>query len=199
MPDMALQYPPLQVGAGRRLGVGWWGVLGLIATEGALFIYLLFSYAYTALQNDPSWMPEQPSLKLSLPNTGLLLLSSVAVWWGERANRNGQRAQVSLGVGIAILLGVAFAAIQVLEWHNKPFTLRSGVYGSLYFTITGFHMAHVVVGIAALIALLCFSLLGYLGPARNAPLVAVAAYWHFVDAVWLVVFSTLYLSPLLLG
>jgi len=199
MADMALHYPPLQVGAGRRLGVGWWGVLGLIATEGALFIYLLFGYAYSALQNDPSWMPEQPALRLSLPNTALLLLSSVAVWWGERANRKGERRQVSLGVGIALLLGIAFVAIQLLEWHNKSFSLRSGLYGSLFYTITGFHMAHVVVGIGSLAALLCWSLLGYLGPVRNAPLLAVAAYWHFVDAVWLAVFSTLYLSPLLLG
>ena len=199
MSDAALHYPPLQVGAGRRLGVGWWGVLCLIATEGALFIYLLFSYAYTALQNDPTWMPEPPTLKLALPNTGLLLLSSVAVWWGERSNRKGKRAQVSLGVGIAILLGIAFVGVQLMEWHSKSFTLRSGVYGSLFYTITGFHMAHVVVGIGSLIALLCFSLLGYLGPARNAPLTAVTAYWHFVDAVWLAVFSTLYLSPLLLG
>ena len=197
MSDNTLAYPRMQVGAGRYNSVGWWGVLSLILTEGSLFGYLLFSYAYTASQMGPGWIPEQPSFSLSGPNTAILLLSSVAVWWAERGSRRGARWQLLLGLALALALGIAFVFIQSMEWHNKSFTLRSNVYGSLFFTITGFHMAHVVVGLLGLGALLLWSALGYVSPTRNAPVTHVAAYWHFVDAVWLCVFSTLYLSPYL--
>ena len=92
MSEAALSYPPLPVGGVRRLGVGWWGVLCVLLTEGALFGYLLFSYGYYAVQLDPGWMPAgRPSLLLAAPNTLVLMLSSVAVWWGERAMRRGRR------------------------------------------------------------------------------------------------------------
>lgn len=199
MSDQVVRYPPLQVGAGHRLGVGWWGVLAVILTEGALFGYLLFSYAYCALQLDVSWMPEMPSLRLSLPNTGILILSSVAIWWGERNLHAGRRGRMIAGTAIALALGVVFVGIQLLEWHSRPFSFRSHLYGSLFFTITGFHMAHVVAGLLGLLALLVWSLLGYVGRERDAALSTVSAYWHFVDAVWLAVFTTLYLSPYALG
>jgi cytochrome c oxidase subunit 3 len=194
--DTAIAYPPLPVGPVRHNGVGWWGVLCLLLTEGALFGYLLFSYAYYAVQLDPSWMPAgRPSLLLALPNTLILLLSSVAVWWAERGGSRGIRPQLLIGLTIGLLLGVVFVAVQLLEWHGRPFSLRSSLYGSLFFTITGFHMAHVLAGILGLTAVLGWSTLGYFGPLRNSPILIVSIYWHFVDAVWLAVFATLYLAP----
>jgi cytochrome c oxidase subunit III len=197
MADMTAAYPNLPVGPVRANGVGWGGVLCLLATEGALFVYLLFSYAYDAVQVQPGWIPAAPSLRLALPNTLVLLASSVAVWWGERGVRRGKRGQLLAGVALALLLGTVFVGVQLLEWQNKPFSLRSGLYGSLFFTITGFHMAHVVAGVLALATVLGWSALGYFGPQRNSPVLIVSIYWHFVDAVWLVVFATLYLSPYL--
>ena len=198
MSEAALSYPPLPVGGVRRLGVGWWGVLCLLLTEGALFGYLLFSYAYYAVQLDPGWMPAgRPSLLLAAPNTLVLILSSVAVWWGERALRRGQTRQALIGVGLGGLLGILFIAIQLLEWHGRPFSLRSSLYGSLFFTITGFHMAHVVAGVVSLAVVFAWVALGYFDTRRNAPVLIVSIYWHFVDAVWIVVFTTLYLAPYL--
>jgi cytochrome c oxidase subunit 3 len=163
-----------------------------------LFGYLLFSYGYYAVQLDPSWMPAgRPSLLLAAPNTLVLILSSVGVWWGERAMRRGQTRQALIGVGIGVLLGILFIAIQLQEWHGRPFSLRSSLYGSLFFTITGFHMAHVVAGVLSLAAIFVWSALGYFDTRRNAPVLIVSIYWHFVDAVWIVVFATLYLTPYL--
>lgn len=198
MSDAAFPYPPLPVGAVRRIGVGWWGLLSVVVTEGALFAYLLFSYGYYAVQLDPSWMPVRyPKLELSAPNTAILLLSSVAVWWGERSIRRGNRKQALLGIAGGLVLGAIFVGIQWLEWHNKPFGLRTGLYGSLFYTITGFHMAHVLVGLVGLLLALIWTGLGYFDEERNAPIVNVSAYWHFVDAVWLCVFTVLYLTPYL--
>ena len=125
----------------------------------------------------------------------MLLASSVAVWWSERGLKTGRRWQQPLGLGIAALLGLVFLAVQGLEWMKKPFRPDTSTYGSLYFTITGFHMAHVVAGLLMLAALLLWSLMGYFDARRHSALSIGAVYWHFVTAVWLAVFGALYLAP----
>jgi heme/copper-type cytochrome/quinol oxidase subunit 3 len=190
----------LPVGACGRNSVGWWGVLCLIATEASLFAYLLFSYAYLAVQRGESWLPQaHPSVSLSGPNTVILLASSVAVWWGEEGVKKQKLGQHLTGLGIGILLGVIFLVVQIFEWKTKTFSLSSSSYGSLFFTITGFHMLHVVVGVAILITIFVWSAMGYFSPRHHARVTVAAIYWHFVDAVWLCVFFTFYLSPYLMG
>lgn len=191
---------PLPVAYRDRNSLGWWGAATLIATEASLFGYLLFSYYYMALQKGPGWSPEpHPSMALAGPNTAILLLSSAAVWWGERGVKRGRRRQHLAGLGAAILLGVVFLAVQVFEWKAKPYGPSSGSYGSLYFTVTGFHMAHVVAGVFILAVVFAWSAAGYFNPRRHELVSLAALYWHFVDVVWLLVFSTFYLSPYVLG
>jgi cytochrome c oxidase subunit III len=199
MAEAVYQGGPLPVGAKGRNSVGWWGMLCLIATEASLFAYLLFSYYFIALQRGASWAPERhPSLKLALPNTIILLASSVAVQWGEEGAKKGRRGHQLGGLAIGIALGVVFLVVQGFEWRAKDYHLASGSYGSLYFTITGFHMAHVVAGLGILIAVWIWSALGYFNPRRHAPVSISSIYWHFVDAVWLAVFFTFYVTPYLL-
>ena len=197
-PGRRLVIDELLVGTVDRRASGWWGMLTLILSEGFLFAYLLFSYYYFAVQYGRAWLPpELPSLRLSAPNTIILLLSSVAVWFGERGVRQGSRARLLLGLLVGLVLGGTFVGIQLIEWSHKPYTLASDPYGSLYFTITGFHMVHVVVGLLVLLVLLLWSALGYFDRERLAPVAIGAIYWHFVDAVWLTVFFTFYITPYL--
>src|ERR1700761_3378678 len=135
MADAALDPAPkpfrsaLPVGARGRNSVGWWGVLCLIATEGSLFAYLLFSYAYMAVQHGPEWLPERyPSLALALPNTLILLASSVAVWWSEEGIKAQKRGQYLAGLMLAILLGLIFLGVQAFEWKTRGFSLASSAY-----------------------------------------------------------------------
>lgn len=196
MPELS---QPLPLGNQGKNSVGWWGILCLIATEASLFAYLLFGYYYIAIQHDQAWTPEpHPSLRLAGPNTVILLLSSVAVWWGERGAKADKKNQMLIGLGLGILLGILFLIVQVFEWKSKSFGLSSGSYGSLFFTITGFHMAHVIVGVATLCAVFGWSAAGYFSPRRHTRVSIAAIYWHFVDAVWLAVFATFYLSPYLM-
>jgi len=192
MPEAVDTLPPLPIGAAGRNSVGWAGMLCLIATESSLFAYLLFSYYFMALQRGPAWLPEaHPSMALAGPDTVVLLASSAAVWWGEEGVKRGRR-------GLAIALGVVFLVVQALEWKAKSYGLDTSAYGSLYFTITGFHMAHVVVGLGVLATVFAWSLLGYFSPRHHARMTIASVYWHFVDVVWLFVFTTFYLSPYVL-
>ena len=198
MVDLAGETGPLPRSADGRNSTGWWGALCLIATEAALFAYLLFSYAYVASQSGPGWSPEpHPLLALAAPNTAVLLSSSAAVWWGEKGMRSGRPGQHQAGFALGIALGLVFLVVQILEWKSKRFTLASGAYGSLYFTITGFHMAHVVVGVIMLGVVLLWSAAGYFTPRRCTPVLVSSAYWHFVDAVWVAVFFTFDVAPYL--
>ena len=196
MADAVFEPGDLPVGSLRYNATGWWGMICLIATEASLFAYLLFSYYYFAVQHGKSWLPDpNPSWALAGPDTLVLILSSVAVWWGEEGIKKGQHARHLAGTAMAIALGVIFLIVQIFEWKSKTFTPQSGSYGSLFFTITGFHMAHVVVGVLVLCVVFAWSVAGFFNPRRYLPVTIASTYWHFVEVVWLAVFFTFYISP----
>lgn len=188
----------LPVGSVGTRASGWWGCLTMIVTEASLFGYLIFSYLYLAVLDKGPWPPEGlPKLGLGSLNTVILLSSSGVVWFAERCVRRRRPRTGSVLLGVAVVLGIVFTGIQLKEWHDHPYGLTTHLYGSLYFTLTGFHMAHVVVGIVVLAFLLLWTARGYFDDARCAPLTIGSLYWHFVDAVWLFIFSTIYLTPYL--
>ncbi len=198
MADRVFEPGELPVGSLRYNATGWWGTICLIATEASLFIYLLFSYYFFAVQHGKSWLPDpHPSWALAGPDTLVLILSSVAVWWGEGGIKKGNRVRHLIGTGIAIALGVTFLIVQVFEWKSKTLTPQSGSYGSLFFTITGFHMVHVIVGVLVLCVVFAWSAAGFFNERRYLPVTISSTYWHFVDVVWLAVFFTFYVTPLL--
>jgi heme/copper-type cytochrome/quinol oxidase subunit 3 len=200
MPERVALTSKLPVGAIDTRASGWWAMIFVVFTEASLFAYLLFSYYYLAVQpHMPGTFPEggTPDLTLALPNTAVLLLSSVAVGWAQFSIEHNQKWRLVLGLGLAALLGIVFLVVQYFEWAAKSFILASTSYSSLYFVVTGFHMAHVVVGVIMLIALTCWSAMGYFNRFRYAHIHIGALYWHFVDAVWLAVFFTFYITPLL--
>jgi heme/copper-type cytochrome/quinol oxidase subunit 3 len=189
---------PLPVGPIGRRGLGWWGVGALVASEAALFSYLLFAYYYTGATAEPGWLLEaHPKLGIALANTILLLASSVAAWWGERGVLTRRRPQALVGFALAFLMGTVFAAVQLYEWHAKTYALGTSSYSSLYFLTTGIHMAHVAAGLLMLLAIFLWISFDYFSPRRRLSVSAGVLYWHFVDLVWLLVFTTYYLTPYL--
>ncbi|MEO6340770.1 MAG: cytochrome c oxidase subunit 3, partial [Caulobacteraceae bacterium] len=132
MADILVPDTPLPVAPVGRLATGWYGMLFLIATEAALFVYLLFSYFYLASQTPGAWPPTgAPDLMVASLNTAILLASSLAAWWGQKGIEKGAHAQLMLGLASAFGLGAIFVGVQVHEWAGKGFTPATDAYGSL--------------------------------------------------------------------
>jgi cytochrome c oxidase subunit 3 len=165
-----------------------------VATFGAVFAY----YFWVRVG---SWPPgELPELlgSLVLVNTGLLVVSSFTLHFAHSALEDGRR-RVFLGLlGLTFALGVAFVAGQVLEYYTfvveEGFTLTSGVFASAFFGLTGLHGLHVSLGVVLVGILLARALGGQYGPNRDTSVSTVSLYWHFVDAVWLLLVAVLYVG-----
>ena len=181
---------------GRDLA--WWGLMCLIVAEGMLFAFLLASYFYVESTHG-TWPPSgPPSLRIVGPNTALLVASSGAMWWADRASTRGQRGGLVAGLAVTFLMGATFLAFQMVEYQREEFRPQTDAYGSLFYTITGFHGAHVLAGLLFIAHTLLRALAGHFRGGGEHPAVRnTAYYWHFVDVVWLVVFTSLYLTPYL--
>jgi cytochrome c oxidase subunit III len=183
---------PLRLGGLGYASLGWWGMACAIVTEASLFGYLLFAYLYDAVKVDGDWQAAPPSMRFALPGILVLLASGGAVWWGARA---AALRALRIGFLAAVLCGLVFTALQFMEWRSKTFSIRSDAYGSMFFTVTGIHLAHLLAGLVALTLVIIWSALGYFDARRNTPVIIVAAYWQFVVAAGVAVFIVLYITP----
>jgi cytochrome c oxidase subunit 3 len=139
---------------------------------------------------------------LPLINTVTLLLSGTTVTWAHHALQVGNRNAAKIGLVLTILLGVLFTSIQAYEYNHilehklffSPDAANSGLYGSSFFMATGFHGFHVIIGTIFLTICLLRLLAGGFTPKQHFGFEAAAWYWHFVDVVWLFLFSFLYVA-----
>ena len=185
---------PTEVEGARS--TGWWGMVMFIITELALFGSALASYFYLRFQA-PQWPPhgiEEPDLFWGSIATVLLLSSSLPVWLGERSIRRGQVRRMQVWIAVAMVLAIAFLAIQAHEYLSASFDWRTAAYGSLFFTITSLHGLHVIGGLLVLGFLELRAARGTLDAEHHLAVSTGALYWHFVDVVWIAIFSSLYLS-----
>ncbi len=129
-------------------------------------------------------------------NTALLLTSSVTVTFAHHALRAGNQKNTVLWLAATVALAIAFLILQVEEYHEAytelGLTLSSGIYGSTFFMLTGFHGFHVAMGTTMLIIMLIRSAKGHFTPEKHFAFEAVAWYWHFVDVVWLGLYIFVY-------
>lgn len=180
---------------------GWWGMAWLIATEATLFAGLIASYFYIRFKTGPVWPPEgieKPELELPLIMTAILLLSSIPVHLAETGIKKGNQGALKAGLAAGFLLGAVFLAITWgIEWPEKldEFTPRTNSYGSLFYTLTGFHGTHVLVGLFFSAWTQVRAWKGAFNAERHLTVQNFTMYWHFVDVVWALVLATIYLSP----
>jgi cytochrome c oxidase subunit 3 len=134
---------------------------------------------------------------LPLLNTLILLTSGVTCTWAHHGLLSKNRSQLIKGLAATVGLGFLFVAFQAIEYqeayHEMGLTLGSGIYGSTFFMLTGFHGFHVCVGAIILSVVLFRSWKGHFTPENHFVFEAAAWYWHFVDVVWLGLFIFVYL------
>lgn len=129
---------------------------------------------------------------LPLLNTLILLTSGTTVTWAHHALLKGDRLGLKAGLALTILLGATFTAIQAYEYVHAPFAFKGSIYGSTFFMATGFHGFHVIIGAIFLTVCLARAFAGQLTPKQHGGFEFAAWYWHFVDVVWLFLFSCIY-------
>jgi len=129
-------------------------------------------------------------------NTAILLTSGVTLTWAHHALKEMKRMQLIIGLALTVALGAVFMYFQAVEYghafNDLNLNMGSGIYGSTFFMLTGFHGFHVTIGTIMLLVILGRSIYGHFNPKNHFAFEAVAWYWHFVDVVWLGLFIFVY-------
>ncbi|MBI4368103.1 MAG: heme-copper oxidase subunit III [Candidatus Omnitrophica bacterium] len=174
------------------------GMWIFLASEIMFFSGLIGAYIVLRFANLESW--PHPATVLNLPLTGvntfILICSSATLVLGLASIQRGYKEGLQVGLFLTVLLGSIFLSIQFHEYHElvrDGFTISSSIFGSCFFTLTGFHGAHVLAGVIWLIVVLIRCAKGYFTPGEYAGVEIVGLYWHFVDLVWIILFTILYL------
>jgi cytochrome c oxidase subunit III len=189
-----LPYPP------PRARQEWTAYLGMVIFLGSwamMFGSLFFAYGMVRARANDWPPPDLPVLPLALPglNTLVIAASSGILQLGVRWLRLGKMPRVGPAVGAAVVLGTLFLYLQTVTWlslFEEGLTPSEGPYPSVFYALTCFHALHVLIGIAALAWICRNVLVGKYSAARFLPVRLWALYWHFVGAVWGIMFVTVY-------
>ncbi len=172
------------------------GMLSLIVGESAIFTIFVVAYVYYIGRSATGPTPQ--ILSVPIFNTVCLLSSSLTIWLAERAIEHGRIRAFGRWWALTILLGVVFLAGTAQEWKrlivDEGFTIRTNLFGTTFYSLVGLHATHVIVGLIALSLVMVFTLLGRVEQRHAERIQVLALYWHFVDAVWAVVFTVVYIA-----
>lgn len=180
----------------ERSSFGMWL---FIVSEATLFALLFFAYYYLAQGPERRWLVEEPpALKFSLPMLGVLLLSSLVLHWGEQRVKKERRYGAGrLAIVVTMLLGAAFLVLSYFDYRHgfQHLLPTSNAYGSIFYTIVSLHLAHLLLGLLMLAYVLVLPPLEPTDRPPHRPYHAASMYWHFVDSVWVVIVTLLYVTP----
>ena len=188
------------------------GMILFICSE-VMFFSGLFAAYFNARAAAPSWPPLQMAQELGWvhenlvespleifplvgPATLILIVSSFTCQFGVWAIRNSDRTAFMRNIAVTLVLGIVFLIMQAIDYsvlYSEGMTLAAGSFGTTYFTLTGFHGAHVFGGVVMLSVVLYRGMAGQFSARHHDAVEATSLYWHFVDVVWIALFSTLYI------
>jgi cytochrome c oxidase subunit 3 len=180
----------------RSYSTAWWGMAALIATESMVFTVLLGGYFFlraSALQWPPGGIAG-PELRLSLPFSFLLWGSSIPIFYAEAAIRRGSQRGLRIGLFVSAVMGAGFLAFTLEDFHDVTFGWRDNAYGSMFYVIVGLHALHVFAGLGMNVLVEIKAWQGKFRADCYTSVEVLSLYWHFVDAVWIFVFLSLFVS-----
>ena len=171
------------------------GILALILTESAFFSIFVVAYIFYLGKSLTGPTPAQV-LELPIFGTVCLLSSSITVHFAVAALRKGKLRGCSGWIAGTVVLGSIFLITTAREWYHliydEGLTIQTNLFGTTYYSLVGLHATHVVVGLIMLSLALGFSLFGLVKEEHSEKIETLSLYWHFVDAVWVVVFTVVY-------
>ncbi|MHB1508941.1 MAG: cytochrome c oxidase subunit 3 [Acidimicrobiales bacterium] len=171
--------------------------VGILIWLGSEFMFFsgLFAAFFTIRAAAPVWPPAGTKLDTiqAAIFSVVLLASSPTMQFGVWAQERGDYKKAKAWIVTSLVLGAAFLGNQAYEWRTLPFHPSSNAYGSLFFIMTGLHGLHVLLGLVAMVALLGRLSGGKNDPGETAVYQGVSYYWHFVDIMWIGLFSALFL------
>lgn len=176
---------------------GTYGMMLFILTEGSLFIMLFTAYFYLAA-GTWRWLEEKPpKLHYVIPMLIILLVSSGVAFWGEQQVKKELYGRGRIALVITIVMGIVFLGLSALDYkeHLQDVTPLTNAYGSIFYTITTFHVAHLCLGLLMLIFALIMPKLEPRAWPPYRPYHNATLYWHFVDFVWIFIVAFLYVAP----
>jgi cytochrome c oxidase subunit III len=171
------------------------GMTCLIIAESAIFLIFVVAYVYYIGRSLSGPTPAQV-LELPILSTICLLSSSITIHYAVGALRKDNVRGCTLGLAGTVLLGAVFLMMTAREWyhliHDFGLTIRTNLFGTTFYSLVGLHASHVVVGLTMLTIALALSLRGRVSEEHAERLEVLSLYWHFVDGVWVVVFTVVY-------
>jgi len=179
-----------------RFNSGMWAIIMFVGSEVMFFVALFTTYFFLrgkVLAWEPVFGEKPTWLGLPLVNTIELLASSVTMQLGVSAIKKGDRRKLIMWLVPTVILGVLFLSGQAYEYTRLGFLPKDGVFAAVFFTLTGFHGAHVTGGVIFIAICLYRSLRGQFTANRHLAVEAASIYWHFVDVVWIGLFTTIYI------
>jgi cytochrome c oxidase subunit III len=168
----------------------------LIIAESAIFTIFVVAYVYNIGRSLYGPTPSQV-LDIPLFNTVCLLSSSLTIWLAERAIEHGKVKVFGLWWALTWVLGAIFLVGTGVEWYKLIYhdglTISTNLFGTTFYSLVGLHASHVILGLTALLIVLVFTITGHVREEHAERIQVLALYWHFVDAVWIIVFTVVYI------
>jgi len=171
------------------------GILLFIISEAMLFGSFFTAYFFIRVAGDEPW----PLPPFHLPvfvaglNTAILVTSSFTMHWALQSIKRGNRAGLQAGMVLTFLMGLTFLLTQATEYARVGFSPHDGAFGTIFYCLTGLHGAHVFIGLMILLFVTIRSFRGHFTPEEHHGVEIGGIYWHFVDVMWIVVYSTIYI------
>jgi cytochrome c oxidase subunit III len=186
-------HPP-EANRSSRIDPRLLGVLLFIISEAMLFGSFFTAYFFIRIVQNTAWPPEpfQFPVNVATMNTIILVASSFTVHYALHSIKRGNRTGLQVGLAVTFLMGAVFLATQINEYFKAGFSIHDGAFASVFYGLTGLHGAHVFVGLTLLAIMNIRTFRGHFSPDSHMGVEAAGIYWHFVDVMWIIVFSTVY-------
>ena len=169
-------------------------MLLFIMSEVMIFGAFFTAYFFIRVVNPDPWPAPGTTLPEAVAgvNTAILLSSSLTIHWALVSIKNGNRFGLKAGMVSTFLLGATFLFVQVNEYIHVGFAPKDSAQATIFYSLTGLHGAHVFIGLCGLATVTLRSFRGHYSPEHHQGMEVPGIYWHFVDAMWIVVYTTVY-------